>query len=64
MILENWNIRHDYAVKKDKLTPVYGTIKDSMIARIGNLGFTELDNLVIEGVLCNEMTEEDCEFIE
>ena len=45
---------------------VFGTtIKDSINARIGEEHvYEEQDNLVIEGVLCEEMTLEDCLFIQ
>ena len=62
MILENWNIKHSQ--KKKLGQAVHGTIKDAMIARIGNLPFHELHNLIIEGVECEELTENDRDFIE
>lgn len=65
MILENWNLKHEQRGKVAKpSTPIYGTIKDAMIARVGTLDYAELDNLVIEGVNCRELSPKDCEFIE
>jgi len=64
MILNGMNYPRPIIKKKLLAEPVYGSLKDKLIERLGEMKYSELNNLVIEGVLCDEMSLEDKQFIE
>lgn len=66
MILNGMNAPRPFIKNKGSmvLQMSNSTLKEKLIERLGDLKFSELNNLVIEGVICTELSPEDKEFIE